>query len=468
MKSRDTIAAVSSPAGRAARAIVRLSGPGALGIAARLFRPDPASLPTFRFADGELALERAGGAVPARLLLMRAPRSYTREDVIELHLPGSPVVAELALEAALAAGARLAEPGEFTRRAFESGRLSTEQAESVIDVIRARSRAELVAAAGQLSGRAGRELAAWRARAEELAARMEAELDYGEAPGQFLDDEAAQHELSALGHELDRLITRELSAEVDQQSAGGALRAVLAGATNAGKSLLWTRLTGRRALVSETAGTTRDVIHSPLAAAPRDVAVLDTAGLGAPPGEVELLARAAAERAWRMADILVLVIDRSDPAAAVPPELAALAREGEVPVVLALNKCDRPAAVATGGLLAALGVEPAAVAEVSALTGAGCAELSARLAALVREGAAERSTGGLASALRRREVLTRARSSLRSAADALEDGLGLACAADDLRDAARTVARHFEPGAGRAELDEAVINRIFARFCVGK
>ena len=244
--SADTIVAVSSPAGRAARAIVRLSGPRSVEIAAGLFRPDPRALGTFRLLDGAAALA-ALGELPGRLYLMRAPRSYTREDVVELHLPGSPVAVELVLEAALAAGARLAEPGEFTRRALEHGRLSAEQAEAVINVIRARSRAELAAAAEALAGGAGRDLSAWRARAEELAARMEAELDYGEAPAEFLDDETAVGELAALARELDGLIAREASEESGASADSGAVRAALAGPVNAGKSLLFRRLTGRRA-----------------------------------------------------------------------------------------------------------------------------------------------------------------------------------------------------------------------------
>ncbi len=479
---------------------MRLSGPRAAEIALALLAVPPDSQPasrspqlrSFRHLSGELLLAGAAHA-PARLYLMRAPRSYTRQDVAELHLPGSPVIVELALETALAAGARLAEPGEFTRRALENGRISADQAEAVIAVIRARSRSELAAAAAGLAGRGGRQLAAWRARAEDLAARMEAELDYGESAGAFLDDESAARELSGLARELDRIAARE--DPTGPAAAGGseAVRAVLAGPVNAGKSLLFSRLTGREALVSAAPGTTRDVREAPLAAAPRDLAVVDTAGLGAPPGEIELLSRTTAERAWRGADVLVLVADRTDPDGLERLRPAAeVVREAEIPAVLVLNKCDLPAARYAAGAVSDVSLQrseerhrppsaadtrdlapetcsiPVAVLEVSALTGAGCEELAALLTRLVREGQVERSAARSTAALRRQEALARARCSLRSAAEALEDGLGLACAADDLRDAAREVASHFEPGAGRAELDEAVLNRIFARFCVGK
>jgi tRNA modification GTPase len=464
-----TIVALSSPAGRSARAIVRLSGPAATGIAGRIFRERSgrslADLPGFRCADGEV-LE---GRLPCRLYLMRAPRSYTREDVVELHVPGNPLVAELVLEAALELGARLAEPGEFTRRALENGRISADQAEAVISLIRARSRAELAAAADQLAGRRGRDVAAWRERAADLLAAMEAEVDYGEEPGAYLGDAEAAERLSALSGEFEALAGAEAEESGEADDAGLA-RVALAGPANAGKSLLFRRLTGRDALVHDEAGTTRDVIAAPLLAAPGDAEMLDTAGLGAAPGEVEVLARAAAERAWRGADLLVLVLDASEPpdAEKVAPALAA-ARAAEIPLFPVVNKCDLPRVLSDGEVHRLLGdLNPAGRAQVSALTGEGCEALGRDLAELVRGGGVGRSPARLASGARRREVLRGARECLRRAADALDSGLGLTCAADDLHRAERLVALHFEPGAGRAELDEDVLNRIFARFCVGK
>jgi tRNA modification GTPase len=448
---------------------VRLSGPAALEIAGALFEPSGgaplAALPGFRRAEGRL---RDGG-LPCSLYLMRAPRSYTREDVVELHLPGNPLVAESVLEAALERGARPAGPGEFTRRALASGRISPAGAEAVVRLVGARSREELVAAAEGLAGRAGREISAWRERAEELAAALEAELDYAETAGEFLDDARAAEGLAALSSGLDALLAAE-GEESRGAADAGLVRAVLAGPVNAGKSLLFRRLTGRDALVSELPGTTRDVIEAPLLAAPGDLALVDCAGLGATPGEVEVLAGQAAERAWRSSDVMLLVLDRAGgiPAAELEPALTA-ARGAEIPVVVVLNKCDLPApadAGAAGALPASL--RPLARAEVSALTGQGCAELAAELAGLVRGGSVRRSPARTEARARRREVLRGARGCLGRAGEALAGGLGLACAADDLREAVRAVALYFEPGAGRAELDDGVLDRIFARFCVGK
>ena len=221
-------------------------------------------------------------------------------------------------------------------------------------------------------------------------------------------------------------------------------------------------------LVSDEPGTTRDVLEAPLRAAPDDVVVLDTAGPGAAAGEVELLAAAVAQRAWRCADLLVLVLDRSAKPSVLPAALAA-SRRAEVPVVLALNKCDLPAAVGAREDCAALdGLKPAASVETSALTGEGCDQLAELLKGLVHSGSVERSAARTASSARRREVLGSARQALSRAETALGKGLDLSCAADDFREAARTVAGHFEPGAGQAELDESVLDRIFAHFCVGK
>jgi len=437
-----------------------------LRIASELFTADSGesleSTATFRCLEGRVLPER----LPCRLYLMRAPRSYTREDVLELHVVGNPVVAELALEAAIDAGARLAAPGEFTRRAVENGRLSPDQAEAVIKLIRARSRAELAASAVQLAGVAGRELSAWRGRAAELAAELEAELDYGEELGAFLESSEVLGRLASLSAELDAFVAGRPGPRADR----GRVRCALAGPTNAGKSLLFSALTGRDVLVSTEPGTTRDVIEAPLAAAPDDVALLDAAGLGAPAGEVELLARAAAERAWRGADLMLLVLDRAaSPAAGdLAPALSA-AREVEIPLVLVLNKCDLPPALSDEDIEELLGgVEPELRAETSALTGEGCAELARGIAALVGSGRAQRSAAQSSAGARRREVLACARAALGRAQEALASDLGLACAADDLREAVSAVALQFEPGAGRAELDEDVLNRIFARFCVGK
>jgi len=398
---------------------------------------------------------------------MRAPRSYTREDVVELHLTGSPVIAEMAVEAALRAGARLAHPGEFTRRAVENGRLSPDQAEAVINVIRARSRAELAAAADQLVGTIGRELSGWRQDAEELAAEVEAELDYGEAPGGFLDEEQVCARLAGLSAGLEPLLG---GAGRPSEEDRGAVRCALAGPANAGKSLLFRRLTGRDVLVSADRGTTRDVLEAPLSVAPNDLVLLDTAGLGAAPGDVELLARSAAERAWRGADLILLVLDRSTPFTReeVAPALDAATKAG-IPVALVLNKSDMPPAPVEENLCALSdGTEPVLRAEVSAFTGEGCEALAAGLAALVYAGRVDRSGGRGTAAVRRREVIENARESLRRASEAISGGLGLDCAADDLREAVRAVALQFEPAAGTTDLDEAVLGRIFARFCVGK
>lgn len=471
MADNDTIVAVSTPAGRAGRLIVRLSGPEALPVAAGLFAAGDgrglSALPGWRWTDGR-ALPARGGP-PARLYLMRAPRSYTRQDVAELHLPGVPPLAELALEAALAAGARLAVPGEFTRRALLSGRISLDQAAAVLELIGARSRGELAAAAEALSGAAGRRLAAWLDRAEDLAARCEAELDCADSAGEFLSEAAAAAELAELAAELAALAARRSPAAGTGRTDPGRARAALAGPVGAGKSLLFRRLTGRPALVSGRPGTTRDVLEAPLLAAPRDLALLDSAGLGAAAGGIELLARQAAERAWRSADLVLLVVDRAalpDPAA-LEPALAAAAGK---PLVLVLNKSDLPASPLLAGFrrLMAGRAAVAACAEVSAFDGAGCRELSGTLAGLVRAGMVERSAARISGAVQRGAALESARAALARAGAALAGGLGLACAADDLQEALRHLARQFRPGCGRAQLDERVLERLFARFCVGK
>ena len=405
--SSDTIVAVSTPAGHSERAVVRLSGPGALDCVAVRFsadRPDAQPLRTFRATAGRLLLTGHGVHCPARLYVMRAPHSYTCEDVAELHLPGSPALLDVVLEDLLVhgpGGLRLAEPGEFTRRAFLNGRIDLTRAEAVLAVIRAQSESELRAAAERLAGGVARQCAALQEAVTALRVQAEADLDF------------AQHGIEVLSTEgfaarCARLRTRmadEAGRGRAEVASDGRIHVVVCGAPNVGKSSLVNRLAGsEHALVHPRPGTTRDAIDAEIRIGAADFRLTDTAGLMAEArGPDAVAVRRARETAAR-AQLLMLVFDGTQPA---PPEATAPARLlPRERVLCVVNKCDLPLVLDE----AALGAGDFAwrTLHTSALTGEGLAALRDALWHAVSEGRLDASPADCLYNARQRDALRRA------------------------------------------------------------
>ncbi len=420
----DTIAALSSPPGRALRGIVRLSGPAALAIAAEVAGLAP---PVKRgVVRGEF--RAAGVACPCLVLAMPAPASYTREDVAELHLPGAgPLLAE-AMGRVLLLGAREAGPGEFTRRAVENGRIDPGQAEAVMDLIRARSDAELRRAAARLAGEPGRRLDRAVAALRDLAAEVEAAIDFQE------------HDIPALGAAEAAARAQGIAALLARAAAGvpaaeDVPRVVLAGAPNAGKSSLFNALTGAGAIVSPHPGTTRDAIEADMVVGSVAFRLIDTPGDGQFAGGPDA---AAAERGRAERGRADLVIALAAPGDRVP------AADGRTLVVF--SKADL------------VGPAPKPGPAVSALTGAGVGRLRARIALALR-----RRCGAAESALSARERDAALRASLAAGRAADAAGQGEEFMALELREALDALGEITgETG------PEELLDRIFARFCIGK
>ncbi|MEK7467214.1 MAG: GTPase [Planctomycetota bacterium] len=426
----ETIVALSSPPGPAARAVIRLSGPRALEIGASLCGvPRPSCRTAVRGA-----FTACGAQAPVLLLAMPAPRSYTREDVAEMHLPGAaPIVAE-ALRRALAAGARHALPGEFTRRAYENGRLSLAQAEAVMSVIRAGDDASLRLAAERLAGKGGRALDAASDLLSSLVADVEASIDFIEHDVPCVGREEVIERVAALAERLSR-------AGSGAAPADDAPRVVLAGPPNAGKTSLFNALTGARGLVSPLPGTTRDALEADLVLGYLLVRISDAPGDApcepGPDAEAASRGRSARDRA----DIVLHLRDGSRPfnAPALDP-----ARE-----LLVITKADLGSALSESKGLA-----------VSALTGAGIPRLRARIALLARRRAGE--SDSVLSA-REREATRRATDALERARRAAADVLGEEFIALELREALDALGE-----AVGVVSSEEVLDRVFARFCIGK
>ena len=450
----DTLVAAATAPAPAGVAVVRLSGPLAIGIAARL-----AGRPESAFVHGIMrfgALRDTSGGLLDRgyTVAFRGPRSFTGEDVTEFHVHGSPAVVARVIEAACALGARPAAAGEFSARAFHHGRLDLVQAEALMDLVSARSESARLAALDHLDGALGRRLLALRQPLLAILADLEARLDFGSEDGVGDVDRA---QLAGT--------MRELAADVDALRATAragrvrlhGARVVLYGAPNAGKSTLFNALCGAdRALVDARPGTTRDAIEVP--AAPEGVPLtwVDTAGVRdtADPVEAQGTARARAEAAH--AAVVLWLQDGAAPPCALPDP-----GQGE-PLPLVLNVCSKADATQHPQTVG----HPVwqAAAQVSAHTGQGVAALKAAVVAAVRGLAEPGRTDGVAITRERHaEGLRQASEALLRAGQALDEGLPLELVAADVRDAADALGEMT----GAVAADD-VLAAVFSRFCIGK
>jgi len=456
----DTIVATSTPAGRSPRAIVRLSGPDAVGIASAVFESDEplGQLPSYSSASGVLALDAEHIRCPAVAYVMLAPRSYTREDVVELHTFGAPPLLGALCDALMAAGARPAEPGEFTRRAFLNGRIDLTQAEAVQNVIQARSEAELRVSQAQLGGSFRRAIEQLRGRLVSLLAEVEACIDFVGQDIQLIDPSAAAASVGELISDVDSLAVAEPAA-----APKDGIVTVIAGLPNAGKSSLLNALAGQsRAIVTHIPGTTRDTVEHQIDVGGIMFRLIDTAGVRSADLEAEAEAIGRAEAAFVSADLTLLIIDGSRPLAAEAEALwLRLTSRRAAAVITIINKSDLPQELSAGdeGRLAQRGP----ILGTSATRGDGLGGLRAEMAKAARSDAVTRSTHAFWLNARHRAALARAGEALRLARAALARGLGLEFAAADLHDTLAALAEVV----GRTTSDD-ILDTIFSQFCIGK
>ncbi len=400
----DTIAAISTPPGEAGIGIVRLSGPEAEPIARRLFRPRRplAACQSHRLYLGHL-LDAQGQVLDEVLLtLMRAPHTYTREDVVEIHCHSGYAILRAILQAVLGEGARLAKPGEFTLRAFLSGRLDLPQAEGVLEVIQARTEASLRVAQAHLAGGLGRRLAGLRAALLGVLAHLEAALDFPEEGGE-LTPGAIRDRVSGTQEELQRLLATYRQGRLLREG----VRVVLAGRPNVGKSSLLNRLLNAdRAIVTDIPGTTRDVIEETVTLGGLALCLADTAGLREARDRVEELGVARTREHMSQADLILYLVDVSAPAS--PDDAQVLQDLAGHPVIIVMNKIDLPHRLRGDDLRRAW---PHPVVAISALTGQGLPDLEQAILDLVLQG--ELQTGGdMVTQARHAELLARATAAL--------------------------------------------------------
>ena len=453
----DTIVAISTPPGRGGIGIVRLSGPRARAIAEPLLRLRHALAPgQARFAEViDNRDDNTGGAGKvldeAVVTSFEAPHSYTSEDIVEIATHGSPVLLDYLVRQAISAGARLAEPGEFTQRAFLSGRLDLTQAEAVHDLIESTTLHQARVAAQQLGGSLARNIAPTKEKLITLIAALEAGIDFAEDDIDLLPAQQITAQIQAVQIPLQAL---EQTFSYGRIVRDGLTLAIV-GRPNAGKSSLFNRLVERdRAIVTATPGTTRDLITERVSLEGIPVELIDTAGLRHSTDEAESIGIAKSREAMAEADIVLLVLDATAPLHA--EDEATLAAHGDRPLLVAINKRDLPASVAPARSL------PHPAIETSALTGQGIAELRATMLALITTTAPTAETA-LITNLRQQQAVSAALAALAHAQQAVAANVPHEMLLLDLYESLRAL----DALTGATTSDD-ILHLIFSKFCIGK
>jgi len=454
----DTIAAVSTPPGRGGIGIVRLSGSEAASIAAQLVSlRQPMEHGRARLAEVlDVSDAGAGRIDEAVVTFFAAPNSYTAEDLVEIAAHGSPVVLDLLLRRALDLGARLAEPGEFTQRAFLAGKIDLTQAEAVRDLIEAQTLTQARQAASQMGGALSRRVQPVKQALVELIALLEAGIDFAEDDVEV----TSQAEIARRIGELDPPLAALEASFARGRIVHDGLTLAIVGRPNAGKSSLFNRLVERdRAIVTAIPGTTRDLVTERISLGGIPIELVDTAGLRESSEEVERLGIARSREALADAALVIVVLDATQ--ALNDEELALLSSVKNRPALVAINKSDL---APEGGVeLDRRAVTDAGLDALptSALTGDGIDALRERILALATGGAA--SEPGMLTNLRHQQAIAAARSGLADADRANASKIPHEMILIDLYRALWAL----DSLTGQTTPDD-ILNLIFSTFCIGK
>jgi len=448
---KDTIAAVATPPGQGGIAVVRISGSQSADVLSRVFKtkqPLKSHMMRYgRFVDGTVTVDE-GMAV-----FFASPHSYTGEDSAELYCHGSYITTQAVLTAALNGGARMAQPGEFTRRAFMNGRIDLSQAEAVADLIGARSASGAKIALSQLSGRLRNSISSIINTLIRSEAEVAVTVDY---PEDDIEDATSQRVTGLI-----KTVMEELDALLRHASAGRiyreGVRCAILGQPNVGKSSLLNALLGEdRAIVTDEAGTTRDSLEAEIDIGGLNLILIDTAGIRSAQSLPEQLGVQRAQRSADTAQLIFFILDATRPVTL--EELELYRQYKHIPHIVLINKQDVDAArhfVLPGEYL------DAPQAEISALTGQGIEQLEALILGLLTDGFG--AGEAVLSNVRHIDAVRRARAAVARAADTLSAGYPPDLVTLDLREARSYLASVTGQG-----VDEDLIDNIFSRFCVGK
>lgn len=461
MASEDTIAAIITAYGHSSVGAVRISGTAAARIADSIFQAGSKELlcrrPTHTVTYGWVVDGKDNKLDEALALTMWAPRSFTGEDVVELQCHGGTIVLRRVLEMALEAGARMAEPGEFSKRAFLNGKMDLSQAEAIVDIIYAKTEAGVRAAANNLQGNVARSVNEIREKMMEIIAYLEAEIDFPEEDFDRMTAAELEQGIEQVGTAIDRILETYRSGRIMREG----LKTVLAGRPNVGKSTLLNALLGeKRAIVTDVPGTTRDLIEEYYNLGGIPLVLTDTAGIRAPEDLVEKLGLEKTQEAIEQADLILYIVDISAQLSAEDLEYIKKLPQGKLLVVI--NKVDLLEGDDGDGQVADK-LEGYRVAFVSAKEGTGLKELGEEIAAIFFSEGLEISEQPFLSNTRHKDALNKARQAVSAAGESIGRQVPADLISIDLRQAWLSLGEVTGDTLG-----DDIIDQIFSRFCLGK
>lgn len=458
--NNDTIAAVSTPFGKAGIGIIRISGSRAEEIAKKIFMAGKSlrGLESHRLYLGRLIDPSSGQMIDEVLLsFMKAPNSYTREDVVEINSHSGHVLLSKILQIVIDEGARPARPGEFTFRAFTNGRIDLTQAEAVMDLINTRSERGLLLASRQIRGELRDRVTDLREKLIGVLARIEASIDFPEdEPGLLSREDTADFIEKSIIEPIGKFI----SAHTRRKMWMEGIDTVIAGRVNAGKSSLLNRLLNEeRSIVTSVPGTTRDIIESTIHVKGIPFRIMDTAGIREGKGKIEKLGIKRSEQKLEEADLALILIDRSRPLNS--DDRRILSRADKEKSIIVINKIDLPSRLDEAELYGM--IRDMKVVRISTLSGEGIDHLLDLIPEKVMEKDPDSVSLSPAPNIRHKAALAKALDNFKRAADNIRQGLPMDIIAMDIREGADALAEIT----GEAT-NEDVYDRIFSEFCLGK
>ena len=455
----DTIAAIATPLGEGGIAIIRVSGPEAVAVVDRVYRGKRSlkEVASHTIHYGHIVDPSSGERLDEVMVsVMRAPRTYTREDVVEVNCHGGIMVVRRVLETILKHGARLAEPGEFTKRAFLNGRIDLSQAEAVMDLIRSKTDRAMKMALKQVEGSLSREIKALRQMLIETLAHIEVTIDYPEHDVEEVTRELLRERCQQVEDGIDRLLRSAKEGKILREG----LKTAIIGLPNVGKSSLLNALVKEnKAIVTDIPGTTRDVIEEYVNIRGIPLQWIDTAGIRETEDEVERIGVERSRQALKEADLILLVLNRAEPLR--KEERTLLETVKGMNTILVVNKGDLEPVLDVDWLRKEYAHLP--LVEISAKEGWGLDRLEETIAELVLGGKVEGDDLTYVSNSRHIALLHEAKAALREAVEANESGLPVDIVQIDLRRAWEKLGEILGE-----EVSEALIDQLFSQFCLGK
>lgn len=457
----ETISAIATAAGEGAIGIIRMSGNRAIGIVDKIFNEinfkKTEDIESQKMSYGYIINPEDGKKIDEVLvLIMRAPRSYTREDVVEIHCHGGVVSLKNILELTIKYGARLGEPGEFTKRAFLNGRLDLAQAEAVIDIIRAKTDASLRMALGHLGGALSEKIRTMRHKILGMIANLEASIDFPEEDIEELTAQEVKVGITPVLEEIRHLLATKETGRILREG----LETVIIGKPNVGKSsLLNALLKEKRAIVTDVPGTTRDSIEEFVNIGGIPLKIIDTAGIRETEDIVEKIGVEKTREFIASADLILVLLDASLPLSAEDKEVLQLL-PGREAIVL-INKSDLPSGLDNNEL--ASYIPNPQILKISVLEGQGLEELEQMIVDMVYSGQVQQKEGAFIHNLRQADLLEQAKKYLLSAIVTIDNNMPPDCVVVDLRDAWDKLGEVTGDTVG-----ENIIDQIFTNFCIGK